>query len=226
GAYRFARRLVGLRGPAVAAALAYGVNPAARNAVATGRFGPLVFFALLPFVLSRVVRLSHLDDDVSASATVRDETTDDASAAVRTSRPRGRILRLAVLVALATACYPVAPALFIVCAAAFVVVSPLTCGVRASVRALGITVVTGLGAAVLLFPWPLAYATGNFEAPSLGFAFRPDLTLGEVVRFQSGPSGAGWAMWGLVVGAAMPLFLATGPRLAWATRGWALAIAG
>jgi len=226
GAYRFARRLVGLRGPAVAAALAYGVNPAARNAIATGRFGPLVFFALLPFVLSRVVRLSRLDDDVVTSAVVRDDTTDGGSTVARTSRPRGRILRLAVLVALATACYPVAPALFIVCAAAFVVVSPLTRGVRASVRALGMTVVTGLGAAVLLFPWPLAYATGHFDAASLGFAFRPDLTLSEVMRFDSGPSGSGWAMWGLVVGAAMPLFLATGPRLAWATRGWALAIAG
>jgi GT2 family glycosyltransferase len=226
GAYRFARRLVGLRGPAVAAALAYGVNPAARNAIATGRFGPLVFFALLPFVLTRVVRLSRLDDDVTAAPVMRDDGMESGSTVARSSRPRGRILRLAVLVALATACYPVAPALFVVCAAAFVVAAPLTRGLRASVRALGITVVAGLGAAVLLFPWPLAYATGNLDAASLGFAFRSDLGLSEVLRFQSGPSGAGWAMWGLIVGAAMPLFLATGARLAWATRGWALAVAG
>jgi hypothetical protein len=33
-------------------------------------------------------------------------------------------------------------------------------------------------------------------------------------------------MWGLFVAAAVPLFVATGPRLAWATRGWALALAG
>ena len=33
-------------------------------------------------------------------------------------------------------------------------------------------------------------------------------------------------MWGLLVAAAVPLFLATGSRLAWATRGWALALAG
>ena len=83
---------------------------------------------------------------------------------------------------------------------------------------------------MLLFPWPLAYATSHLDAASLGFAFRPDLDLAEVLRFQSGPSGAGWVMWGLLVAAAVPLFLATGARLAWATRahgslalvGWAI----
>jgi hypothetical protein len=33
-------------------------------------------------------------------------------------------------------------------------------------------------------------------------------------------------MWGLVLGAAAPLFVATGARLAWATRGWVLAVVG
>ena len=33
-------------------------------------------------------------------------------------------------------------------------------------------------------------------------------------------------MWGLLVAAAVPLFLATGARLAWATRAWVLAVAG
>ncbi len=79
---------------------------------------------------------------------------------------------------------------------------------------------------MLLFPWPLAYATRDVDAASLGFAFRPDLDLSQLLRFQSGPAGAGWVMWGLVVGAAVPLFVATGARLAWATRAWALAVAG
>ena len=71
GAYRFTRRLVGLRGPAFAAGIAYGVNPVARNAIATGRFGPLVLYVLLPFVLGRVVRLAGLDRDADEATRPR-----------------------------------------------------------------------------------------------------------------------------------------------------------
>jgi GT2 family glycosyltransferase len=227
GAYRFTRRLVVLRGPALAAGLAYGVNPVARNAIATGRFGPLMLFALLPFVLSRVVGLARLDADVAATAGSDMPTVTDASgpAAPRT-RPRGRFLRFAVLVAFAAACYPVAPALIVLAAAAFLLAAPFARGLRASLRAVALATVGAIAAAVLLFPWPLAYAKSDLDAASLGFAYRPDLDLGAILRFQVGPSGAGWMMWGLIVAAAAPLFLATGARLSWAARGWTLAVVG
>ena len=79
---------------------------------------------------------------------------------------------------------------------------------------------------MLLFPWPLAYLDVVDDRAALGLASRSALDLSETMRFQTGPAGGGWAMWGLVVAAAVPLFLATGRRLAWATRGWALAFAG
>ena len=250
GAYRFTRRLVGLRGPAFAAALAYGVNPVARNAIATGRFGPLVLFMLLPFVLGRIVRLSRLDGDVALEAETEvpraapsgsdEAVAPDAPAPALSAtgeptgdaadggppRRRGRFLRLVILVALAGACYPVAPALFVVAAAAFLVAGLIARGMGPALRAVGIAAAAAVGAAVLLFPWPLAYVTSHFDAASLGFAFRPDLSLGEILRFDSGPSGAGWAMWGLVIAAVAPLFLATGARLSWAARGWVLAVVG
>ena len=50
--------------------------------------------------------------------------------------------------------------------------------------------------------------------------------LGVAPTFHSGAQGAGWAMWGLLIAAAVPLFTATGPRLAWAARGWMLALLG
>ncbi|MEX1008863.1 MAG: glycosyltransferase, partial [Acidimicrobiia bacterium] len=198
GAYRFTRRLGGRRGPALAAGVAYGVNPVARNAIAAGRFGPLMFYVLLPFVLGRIVRLAGLDADATQGELVPDP------------KPRGRFLRLALLVTLAAACYPVAPALFVVAAAAFVLAAPFARGWGSAFRAVGIAAAAALAAVVLLLPWPLAYAGSHFDAASLGFAFRPDLGLSEILRFESGPSGAGWTMWGLVVGAAVPLFLATG----------------
>ena len=231
GAYRLAYRVMGLRGPALAAGMAYGVNPVARNAIAEGRLGPLVLFALLPFLLSKVLAIVRLDAGSVAerragsvadrrAASVRERRADSAS------RPRGRILRFAILLAFATAWYPPAAAYVALAVLAVLVVSPLTGEIGRSLRAVGIVLVGALGAAVLLFPWPLAYIGVPVDRASLGLAFRPTLDLSEILRFNTGPAGAGWAMWGLLVAAAVPLFLATGSRLAWATRGWALALAG
>jgi GT2 family glycosyltransferase len=207
GAYRFAHRVMRLRGPALAAGLAYGINPVARNAIAEGRLGPLVLFALLPLLLSQLVGIARLGDGARRAA-------------------RGRILRFALLLAFTTAWYPLAPLYVLLACVAVVVVSPLTGQAVRSLRALGVALAGTVGAVVLLFPWPLAYLDGVGDEAALGAVFRPVLDLSEVLRFNTGPAGSGPAMWGLLVAAAVPLFLATGSRLAWATRGWALALAG
>ncbi len=203
GVYRLARHVIGLHGPALAAGLAYGINPVARNAIAQGRLGPLVLFAVLPFLMLRIVRLGARDD-----------------------ARRGRVLRLAVLAALLGAWYPVGLGLFVIAAAALVVAIPIAGSARMALRGFGLTVVAALGGLVLLLPWPVAYANTGVDKAALGFAFRPDLDLSQILRFDTGPSAAGWAMWGLVVAAAVPLFVATGDRLAWTARGWMLALVG
>jgi GT2 family glycosyltransferase len=203
GAYRLGRHTIGFRGPALAAGLAYGINPVARNALAQGRLGPLVLFALLPFLLLRVVRLG-----------------------ARRDARRGRVLRLAAACALLAAFYPAGLGLFVLAVLSFVVAVPIARAGRTMLRALGITVLASIGALVLLFPWPLAYAHAGTDKASLGFAFRPVLDLSQVLRFDTGPASAGWLMWGLVVAAAVPLFVATGDRLAWTARGWVLALLG
>jgi hypothetical protein len=203
GAYRLGRFTIGFRGPALAAGLVYGINPVARNAIAQGRLGPLVLFALLPFLLLRVVRLGDRDDT-----------------------RRGRVLRLAVLAALLGAFYPAGVGLFLLAVFACVIAIPIAGRAKATLRAFGIAIVASIGALVLLFPWPLAYAHAGTDKASLGFAYRPALDLAQVLRFDSGPASAGWVMWGLIVAAAVPLFVATGERLAWTARGWVLALVG
>jgi GT2 family glycosyltransferase len=222
GASRLTRRVLGLRGPALAAGLVYGINPVARNAIAEGRLGALVLFALLPFLLSQIVAIVGLDaahDDLSTDA------GDDAAREVST-RPRGRLLRFALLLAFTTAWCPLAPAYVALAVLAMLVISPFVGRAASTLRAFGIVIAGTLGALVLLFPWPLAYVGALDDPASLGFAFRPTLSVSEVMRFDTGPVGAGWAMWGLVIAAAVPLFLAIGPRLAWTARGWSLALAG
>src|SRR5262249_46597375 len=144
GAYRLSRYAIGFRGPALAAGLAYAINPVARNAIAQGRLGPLVLFALLPYLLLRVVRLGARDD-----------------------ARRGRVLRLAVAAALLGAFYAAGLGLFVVAVGTFVIAVPIAGGARRMVRAFGITIAAALGAVVLLLPWPLAYAHAGVDKAAL-----------------------------------------------------------
>ena len=204
GAYRLGRIAIGFRGPALAAGLAYGINPVARNAIAQGRLGPLVLFALLPYLLLRVVRLGERSDTRRGR---RAAARGALRAARRVLPRRSRVVRARG--ARVRRRHPDRPR-------------------RAgdAARAFGIAIVASIGALVLLFPWPLAYAHSSTDKAALGFAFRPALDLSQVLRFDSGPASAGWVLWGLIIAAAVPLFVATGDRLAWTARGWVLALVG
>ena len=206
GAYRLARPLVGSAGPAGVAALTYAINPVPRNAVAGGRLGPLVVYALGPFLVAMMIR----------GAT-------GASRVVRSSRIR-LYLGLAVVTAIATAFFPPAPLWLLAAGAAVLLASPAAGGFTLGLRMLGVALAAIGGALVLLVPWPLEFP--GADGAALGFAFRPSLSLADVLRFQSGPSGAGWAAFGCLAAAALSLAIATGPRLAWAARAWALALVG
>ena len=133
---------------------------------------------------------------------------------------------MAVLAALLGAWYPVGLGLFVIAVAALVLAIPIAGSARMALRGFVLAVAAALGGIVLLLPWPVAYADTGVDKAAFGFAFRPDLDLSQILRFDTGPSAAGWAMWGLVVAAAVPLFVATGDRLAWTARGWLLALVG
>jgi GT2 family glycosyltransferase len=206
GAFRLARCLDATLGAGAVTALVYGVVAVPRNGVANGRLGPLVLYALAPFLVLLMVRAAGF---AGTSGTSR--------------RP---LLGLALVTALATAWYPPAILLTFAAAIAFLVVSPFAREAAASLRALGAALVAAAGAAVLLVPWTAVVADVGSDRASLGIAFRPDLDLSQVLRFETGPNGAGIAAWGLVAAAAAALVVARGPRLAWAIRGWGLAILG
>ena len=205
GAFRLARGIAGSHGAAAVAATAYGVSAVPRNAVANGRLGPLVLYALAPFLVLLVVRAAKF-----------------AGMAGSARRP---LLGLVIMTAIATAWYPPAILLTIAVAAAFLVASVLTGEVWPAVRALGVAVIAGAGAAALLMPWTLTLLDARHDRSALGLAFHVPLSLGDVVRFATGPNG-GAASWGLVVAALAALVLATGSRLVWAIRAWVLVILG
>jgi GT2 family glycosyltransferase len=207
GTGRLARRMCGLRWPAVGAAVVYGVNPLVRNAIVEGRLGPIVAFALAPFVLAGILRAAgYLPDDP----------------------PRRRwrtLVGTGALVAIATAAWPPALLLPAVVAVGLLVAAPLAGDTFARVRAvLAWTIGCSAVAAVLLLPWPLAYLRAGNRASALGFAFAPRDALSPLLRFATGPNGDTVLGWGFVGAALLVLLLAAGPRLAWAIRMWAVAL--
>jgi GT2 family glycosyltransferase len=204
GALRLARHVGADASGAAVAALAYGVNPVARNAIAEGRLGPLILFALVPHLVLLLVRAARFDDD----ATTR----------------RHQLLGLAIVTALASAWFPPAAAVLLLAAVAFVIAGFVAGGMGPALRAVGAALVGGVGAAVLLFPWTTTASHGLHDPGAFGFSFHPSFSILDLVRFETGPAGGGVAVFGLLAAAAMALLLATGPRLAWATRAWVLTL--
>ena len=131
-----------------------------------------------------------------------------------------------MLTAIATACYPLAAPLVVAAALALFVGSLLTRGVAAAARGVGAAVIAAAATLVLLLPYSLSVKDAFTDPAAFGIAFHPHLTLSDVLRFHTGPSGGGFASWGIFATAAFALFVAAGPRLAWVARAWMLAATG
>lgn len=206
GAWRLGRRITGPGSAAIVAALAYGINPLPRNALAAGRFGPLVMYALAPFIVASLLRVGGYLPDAAPRRWWR------------------AVVATGTLVALTTAAWPPAILLPPLVALALTLAQPIARG-AGQLRALwrATVVATGIGL-VLLLPWPLAYLRAGDRLAALGFAFKLDYSFSQVLRFETGPNGAGLSGWVIAGTALLVLVLASGPRLAWATRAWVLAL--
>jgi GT2 family glycosyltransferase len=209
GAYCLTREVTPAAPPAVAAGLAYAINPVPRNAIANGRLGPLVVFALAPFLIALALRFAQR-----------------ASGDLAARRRRRALLGLGVLLAFTAAWYPLAPVVLFAAVAAILLAAPFVAGVTLALRILIASVVATVLAGVLLIPWSVTLLDAGDDRGAIGFAVRPDLDLVDVLRFHSGPNGAGWASWGLLAAAVLALLFGRGARFTWATRAWMLALVG
>ena len=206
GAFRLVRGMGGAHGAAGVAAIAYGISAVPRNAVAGGRLGPLVMYALLPHIVLLVARSGRFPGLVGTA--------------------RRSLLGLVIVTAVAGAWYPPALAVGVVVAVTLVIAGLLVGGAVAGFRCVGAALVGVGGALVLLMPWSAELVGAGNDHAMAGLSFRPQLDLVQVVTLRTGPNGAGIATWALLAAAAAGLLLASGPALAWVTRAWVLAVAG
>ncbi|MDQ2726544.1 MAG: glycosyltransferase [Actinomycetota bacterium] len=208
GAYRAARWWGSLRGR-VAAMVVYAIVPLPFNALAGGRWAGLLAFAAAPWTLGVIGRLSSL---MPFPPSVIPRLT-------------GRLVGLGLLTALVGAFAPswlyVVPVIGLALFLGSLLVSPAA----AAVRLVAVPVAASLIALILLAPWSLRVLGNGTDT----FGVFPGPTvrqgLGEILRFHTGPVGAGALGWGFLVAAALPLVIGRSWRLAWAARLWIVALA-
>ena len=195
----------------VVGVVAYLVVPLPYNALAAGAWGALVAYAVAPWLLYSLLRMTYLEPFV-----------DGGPGAARWPR----VLAFGVLLAAAAVFVP-SVAIAMVLASIGLVIGSLVVGGRlhaagAAVAAAGAVAI----AFVLLLPWSLqlvlpegwSTVTGVPRSPVAGHG------LGALLRFQVGPMGSSPLGWGFLCAAALPLVLGKGWRLAWAVRLWMAAL--
>src|SRR5262249_39712938 len=191
------------RPPAGVAAAAYAATPAGRDAIGRGDIGPLVLFALAPFALHVLIR-----------ATADNER--DRRSALHS------VLAVGLFGAIATAAWPPAILFPVLVAAAFALSTLFALGDWSPLRAAALALLGAAVSVVLVSPW--IWSLLGADPATQARRARVPRSLGDLLRFDTGPARSGWYTLGLVVIAFVPLVIATGPRLVWATRMWLLTL--
>jgi GT2 family glycosyltransferase len=207
GAYRAARWWGSRRGR-LAALIAYAIVPLPYNALARGHWSGLVAYAAAPWILGLLIRLSG---EIPLPIT-------------RTGRTGGRMVGLALLVAVTAAFVP--SWLFVVPIMGLTLMAgSALAGRRAhGLRLVAVAVLASVVATVLLLPWSATVLGHGTAVLGVGSGPAGRLGLGQTIRFDTGPVGQGPLGWALLAAAALPLVIGRDWRLAWATRMWVVAI--
>lgn len=207
GAYRAARWWGSLRGR-VAAMVVYAIVPLPYNALAGGRWPGLLAYAAAPWTLGIIGRLSAL---VPFPPSL-------------TPRLTGRVVGLGILTALVGAFAPSWLYVVLIIGVALLAGSLLVDRV-AAVRLVAVPAAGVAAALVLLAPWSLRVLGNGTDTFGVFGGPAVRLGLGEVLKFHTGPVGAGPLGWGFLAAAALPLVIGRSWRLAWAARLWIVALA-
>ncbi len=216
GAWRMLRVTTSNRARLVCAVV-YAANPAVYNAVARAQWTPLIAYAAAPYLFGTLARF--------LGATPFGHRGGPAG-------PSGdhSLLRLVVAGGLAAglvvAFAPIA-AIAIALIAAGLAVGSICGGHPANLIRLAFGSVSVVAvAAALNAPFLIDIAQGGTWATvgSAADAYPTDTSLVDMFRFDIGPIDVGWLGWAVYVPAMAGLLFSNGWRLAWAVRGWFVAL--
>jgi len=225
GAWGMVRLLRPLGSPRArtAGGLAYLALPIAYDSVATGQWAALVAYAVAPWILLRFFRASTLEPYADDA----DPVTVGRRPGARRRHPlRRHALALGLLLAVVVAVAPSCTLLMPVLALALVVGIGVAGGTgrgRAAGRVVALAVGGALVAGVLLAPWLVVVALGPGTWQVLGgvapaAAAAPGWS--QLLHLALGPIGDSVLTVGFLVAAALPVWIGSHWRLAWAARAW------
>lgn len=212
GAWRVTRPLGSRRAQLVATVL-YAAVPLPWNALAQGVWGGLVVYAVAPWILhcsARAMRVVPYAGARNAGAT-----------------PAGwaMVLGYGLLVAVVATLAPAVVSTVIVVGVGLALGSLVLGRTDGLVRLVTATAGALVVAAVLLSPWTLAGpGRSMWSLAGVGGAVHGWSDLGELLRFQSGPMGAGPVGYVFLVAAALPLVIGRSWRFEWGVRAWGVAV--
>ncbi|MGI8793884.1 MAG: glycosyltransferase family 2 protein, partial [Acidimicrobiales bacterium] len=140
---------------------------------------------------------------------------------------REQVLPVAIVLAVCLALAPALAGMLVVVAAGAVVGGLVAGQTNAGLRAAGMVAAGSVGAAVLLFPWTLiVLLPGAGWSPLIGIGDVASQapSLGQIMRFHTGPLGAGPLGWAFLVVGALPLVIGRKWRFTWAVHLWSMTI--
>lgn len=192
----------------LAATVVYAALPVAYNAIAQGHLAGLVVYAVAPWLIGQLGRLS-------GTAPFTDRSSGSSWS---------RFLALGLFVAAAASIAPPLLLMVLVVGAALAAGSLLVGSPQSAWPLLRSAVVTEVVAFVALLPW--SWGLVHSWTALIGAAGpSADVPVSALLRFHSGPFGAGYLAWAVVVAAAVCLVIGRSWRLAWAGRLWTVALA-
>lgn len=193
-------RLVGL--------VAFLAIPLPYNAIARGRWGGLVLWAAMPWIVGVLARQT------------------DVEPFSRRGPHRRTVLGFGLVVAVLAAFVPFTVFAIVVVAVGLAIGGLLAARVQGGARAISTAVGAGVVAFVLHLPWTLDFVLPGSQWSSIG-GVKSDgapLGIGDLIRFHAGPWGGGPIGLAFLVAAALPLVIGSEWRFVWAAKAWALAI--
>jgi GT2 family glycosyltransferase len=234
GAWRLAKPIGSARASVTAFAV-YLAIPVPYNALARGSWSGLLLYAISPWLLLSLGRATGAAPFGPKGAIPITPPPPGSTAPAVVSPPAplrrvaGLILGLGLALALVAAVTPFVLVVTLVLAAAIAVGSILCFRVSGTMRLFAVAF-GAVGVAVLLhLPWSFDLLTAHspWEAVSgLGSTTGGPLTLGRILRFQSGPWGAPPLGWAFLLAGALPVIIGRSWRLEWAVRSWVIVLVG
>ncbi|MCU1453446.1 MAG: hypothetical protein JWN46_1592 [Acidimicrobiales bacterium] len=223
GAWRLARP-IGSRRATMVAFVVYVAIPVPYNALARGSWSGLLLYAASPWMLLALARASRM-----APYGARGVKAGTGEVAGVDRRLVGQVLGLGILLALVATVVPFVLGVVGLMAVGLTIGSLVCFRFGGVVRILFAAIGASLIAVLLHLPWStdLIRPSSQWEAfAGIRTSEGGVLSLGRLMRFQSGPFGAPPLGWAFLLAAALPVIIGRSWRLEWAVRAWFLALTG